>query len=156
MKVHFIDRLDKVFVNVHKLLFEFEQFKDKVTDVNNHGNAVLVQKKFHLILNNNRAEDIEKAAYTLSVIKELKDHLDFDSVTYRYVMPNTCYNWHYDTGQFCLHIPLITNTGCHFVYEHKSFTMPADGSVYIVNNGKMHTFVNAGPSPRLHLTFEKL
>lgn len=156
MKVHFIERLDKISVNVNKLLFDFETFKDKVTEVNNHGNAILVQKKFHLILNNKEADDIEKANYTVSIIKQLKEHLEFDSVTYRYVMPNTCYNWHNDIGEICLHIPLITNPGCHFVYNHRSFSMPADGSVYIVNNGKMHTFINAGSVPRLHLTFEKL
>jgi hypothetical protein len=156
MKVHFIDRLDNISVNVNKLLLEFELFKDRIIDVTNHGNAVLVQKKFHLILNNKESEDLNKVEYTLSVINQLKEHLEFDSVTYRFVMPNTCYNWHNDAGEICLHIPLITNPGCHFVYDHRAFSMPADGSVYVVNNGRMHTFVNAGASPRLHLTFEKL
>lgn len=34
--------------------------------------------------------------------------------------------------------------------------MLADGSVYIVNNSMMHTFVNAGDEPRIHLTLKKL
>ena len=156
MNVNFIDRLETISVNVNKLLFEYQIFKDKVIDVLHHGNAVLVQRKHHLILNHKEDVDLHKASYTVSIINELKKSLDFDSVTYRFVMPNTCYNWHRDTGLLCLHIPLISNPGCHFLYEHRAFPMPANGTVYIVNNGKMHTFVNAGNDPRLHLTFEKL
>ena len=156
MNVQYIETLPDISVNINKLLFEFDKFKDYVGDVNNHGNKVLVQKKCHLILNDRTNYDLDVAPYTSSIISRLKSILSFDSVTYRFVMPNTCYNWHTDTGKICLHIPLITNPGCWFIYERRSFQMPADGSVYIVNNSRPHTFINSGENPRLHLTFENL
>lgn len=156
MNVNFIDKIEKVYVNINRLLLDYTLFKDNISDVVNHDNKVLVQRKFHLILNNINQCNLDATPYTKDVIELLKPYLNFDSVTYRFVMPNTCYNWHQDTGQNCLHIPLITNLGCRFVYENRAFYMPADGSVYYVNNSKLHTFVNAGSEPRLHLTFETL
>ena len=101
-------------------------------------------------------DQLDNISYTKETIDKISEIFTFDSVNYRYVMPNTAYNWHSDIGANCLHIPLITNEGCRFVYENKSFFMPADGTLYTVNNGKPHTFVNAGSKPRLHLTFEIL
>jgi hypothetical protein len=156
MHTHFIDTVSGISVNVHKLIHEFDNFKYRVGDVETHGNKVLVQRKCHLLFQNTINEDIELAPYTKSLADQLKTIIKFNSITYRFVMPNTCYNWHTDQGQLCLHIPLITNPGCWFVYERRSFHMPADGSVYLVNNSKPHTFVNAGENQRLHLTFENL
>lgn len=154
--IPYIDTLNQVSVHINKLMLEFELIKDKFKDVSHHDNKVLVQKKYHLMMHHKFEDVIEQMPYTKSVAEELFNHLPYNSINYRYVMPNTCYNWHQDTGLCCLHIPLITNPGCWFVYEHKSFFMPANGSVYIVNNGKMHTFINAGSEPRLHITFEIL
>jgi len=92
--------------------------------------------------------------YTRSVIDYLKQFMPFNSVYYRYVHSNTCYNWHVDKMQTCLHIPLVTNEGCKFVYDDAVFSMPADGSVYIVNNGKHHSFMNGGTQSRLHITMD--
>jgi hypothetical protein len=158
MDTHYIEVVPNITVNINKLLFEFEHFKNYVGDVDNHGNLVLVQRKCHIIIKDKLHEniDLNDTPYTKSLIDKFKEIVSFNSVTYRFVMPNTCYNWHTDTGKLCLHIPLITNPGCWFVYERRSFSMPADGSVYLVNNSKPHTFTNAGDKPRLHLTFENL
>lgn len=157
MNTNFIDRVPYIFINIGKLIIEYDTFiVDKMTDVTNHGNAVLVQKKFHLINDNKQDELINNLPYTKSIIESASKILDFSSVTYRIIMPNTCYNWHCDEGKLCLHIPLITNIGCFFVYENRNYRMPADGSLYLVNNEKMHTFINSGNEPRLHLTLENL
>jgi hypothetical protein len=151
----FVDRQPNLKFDITRLISEYNLNEDKMEDVTNHGNAVLVQRKFHL-LKNGVYQDVSSMPYTAEVIDSVMQMQEFDSVTYRIVLPNTCYNWHVDTGKFCVHIPLITNPGCRFVYETRAFSMPADGSAYVVNNGIPHTFVNAGTDPRLHLAFENL
>lgn len=152
----YIDRLSIGIFDIGKLVKEYQSVSDILTDVTNHGNAVLVQRKFHLVQNNIESEKLKQLPYTSEVVKTIMNIHRFDSVNYRMIMPNTCYNWHVDTGKTCVHIPIITNPGCKFIYEHKAFSMPADGSAYVVNNGIPHSFMNAGPKSRLHLTFENL
>jgi hypothetical protein len=154
----FIDKVSNYNFNVNLLLFEFDKFlSDKVDDVNDGRNKILVQRKYHLIKHNEyKYSELTNIPYTVETIDKIRDIFTFDSVNYRYLMPNTAYNWHVDTGGNCLHIPLISNEGCWFVYQNKSVYMPVDGSLYTVNNSRPHTFVNAGMEPRLHVTFETL
>lgn len=150
----YIDKYPNLKVNINRLIREFQTVE--LSDVTNHGNKVLVQKKFNILKCGEYADNLDRFSYTLEISKELRTTLDFNSITYRSIEPNTCYNWHTDTGRICYHIPLITNPGCWFVYENRSFSMPVDGSIYIVNNSRPHTFINAGTEPRVHLTFEIL
>lgn len=155
---HYIDSVPNHFYNVNKLVYEFKTYlENKIEDVIDGRNNVLVQRKFHLLKSNvYNYDSVENIPYTLETIKKIAEIFTFNSVNYRYIMPNTAYNWHTDTGANCLHIPLISNEGCWFVYQNKSISMPADGTLYTVNNSRPHTFVNAGREPRLHLTFEIL
>ena len=154
----FIDRVPNYHFDVKKLTKEFEDFLQPfISDVEDGRNSVIVQRKFHLMKNSlYNFNEFENIPYTKETIDIVSNIFTFDSINYRYIMPNTAYNWHFDTGGNCLHIPLITNEGCWFVYSNRSFSMPSDGSLYTVNNSKPHTFVNAGKEPRLHLTFETL
>jgi hypothetical protein len=151
----FIDRQPHLKFDLARLIAEYNLIEDKMEDVTNHGNAVLVQRKYHFT-KNGVYKDASSMPYTAEVINSVMLLQEFNSITYRLILPNTCYNWHVDTGKFCLHIPLITNSGCRFVYDTRAFSMPADGSAYVVHNGIPHTFINAGTEPRLHLTFENL
>jgi hypothetical protein len=92
--------------------------------------------------------------YTKSICENLKQFCPYNSIYYRKLMPLTCYKWHFDTMKTCLHIPIITNEGCKFVYENYVCSMPANGNVYIVNNEKFHTFINAGSTERVHITLD--
>jgi hypothetical protein len=153
----YVERVPNLAINLNKLVQEYQSVEHLMADVTpTRQNDTLVQRKFHLKLHGIDAPEIFNLQYTLEIAKNILALQDFDAITYRLVMPNTCYNWHVDAGRFCVHIPLITNLGCRFVYETRAFSMPADGSIYVVNNGVPHTFVNAGPEPRLHLTFENL
>lgn len=152
----FLERFPSIKSNLFSLLSEYNAVENELEEVLNHNNSVLVQKKYHILKCGAWNKDKDRFPYTLSIADQIKQIFDFNSITYRSVQPNTAYNWHTDPGQICYHIPLITNPGCWFVYEHRNFSMPADGSTYIVNNGRPHTFVNAGPVPRVHLTFEIL
>jgi hypothetical protein len=152
----FIDRIPNLHYDVIKLVTEYRTIEDRMEEVTNHGNNTLVQRKLHLIKDNIRSDILNTLTYTCQIIEQIFELQTFNSVNYRLVLPNTCYNWHFDTGNSCVHIPLITNLGCRFVYDTKAFFMPSDGSVYVVNNSIHHSFMNAGPEPRLHLTFENL
>ena len=115
-----------------------------------------IQKYHHLIFNNEESSLYLKVPHTANLINFIKTKYNFKDVTYRSLLPTRSYSWHKDKGKVCIHVPLITNIGCRFVYEDVSFFMPADGSIYQVYNFDYHTFVNAGTSPRVHIMFENL
>ena len=152
----YLDRLPDTKFDLQKLVQEYKTVENLLVDVTNHNNATLVQCKFHLILKGAVHPNLDDLPYTKSVIQEIFVLEKFNSVTYRAICPNTCYNWHIDEGKTCVHIPLITQVGARFIYENRNFHMPADGSAYVVNNGIPHTFANAGNEDRVHLTFENL
>jgi len=92
--------------------------------------------------------------HTNKVVEYLKSKFPIVSVTYRVLPPNIVYKWHTDSGTPYYHIPLITNSGCWFVYEHTCFHMPSDGSLYKVSTSRPHTFMNGGSEYRVHLIGE--
>jgi hypothetical protein len=65
--------------------------------------------------------------------------------------PRSCYSLHYDLS-WRLHIPLITNKDCRFVFPDNPeiFHLPV-GGVYMVDTTKTHSFCNFSTKPRLHL-----
>jgi len=158
----YIDRLPNLKFDLAKLIEEYKSIEDLLTDTENrHWYNVkycntIVQRKFHPILRDVVHPILSELPYTNSVIQEIFALEKFNSVQYRVIYPNTCYNWHVDQGKTCVHIPLITHVGARFIYENRNFHMPADGSPYVVNNGISHTFANAGHEDRVHLTFENL
>ena len=154
--VIFVERYSDMVVELPTMVAEYKTLENLLTDVVSHNNKTLVQKKLHLVKDGIESPHLAKLAYTHSIVSKILSRYDFNAVTYRMIMPNTCYNWHVDPGKLCLHIPLVSNIGCRFVYDTRAFNMLADGSVYVVNNERPHTFVNAGSEPRVHLTFENL
>jgi len=146
--INYIEKIPDVTVDVGLLLNEA-----KILD-SQHWIDSFMQTKICVQENSQWMNFTENMTYTKSVIDNLKKYMPFNSVYYRYVKPFTCYNWHVDTMSTCLHIPLKTNFGCKFVYEDAVFSMPANGSVYMVNNSKPHTFVNASKDLRLHITMD--
>lgn len=146
--VDYIEKLPDYSVDVELLLSEAKALKSL------NWVESSMQKKFSLLYKFKWKTDINPMPYTMSVLDSLKKEMPYNSVYYRYVKPYTCYNWHIDKMATCIHIPLITNEGCKFVYDDKVFSMPADGSVYIVNNSIPHSFMNAGHMDRLHITLD--
>jgi len=94
-------------------------------------------------------------------VKKLLVYLNFElthpEIMYAIIKPNGLYRWHIDQNpqlnktNKVFHIPLVSNDGCWMVFENTTFHLPADGSVYKVNNGVYHTYINAGPTERIHL-----
>ena len=157
-----IERLYDYTVDTKKLLEEYLNISDKMDEVSNQGNAVLVQKRFHILFRGNLNYDGVKFLgqrdfpYTFEVSNQIRELFNFNSITYRSIEPNTAYNWHKDRSKISYHIPLISNPGCHFVYDSESYHMKVDDCIYKADTESLHTFVNAGHESRVHLTFEIL
>jgi hypothetical protein len=67
-----------------------------------------------------------------------------------WVNPKSCYSLHQDETPR-LHIPLVTNSECYFLFNPGGiFHLPA-GSVWWVNTQLLHTFLNCSNQSRLHL-----
>ena len=66
-----------------------------------------------------------------------------------WVYPFACYSMHKDYS--CrLHIPLVTNKDCYFVFKDQEPQHLALGNIYLTDTRKFHTFMNCSDSPRLH------
>ena len=157
MHTDFVSKL-KASVDITDLISEFsdtiwpEMLKTKVEpDANS---PLQVQFVYYLKHGDRIADTLEQMPKTKNLVESFTTKYGFNTVVYRCIFPNTCYEWHTDYGELCMHIPLLTNKGCRFVYEDRCFKMPGDGAVYIVNNGKPHTFMNAGSDYRTHLILE--
>jgi hypothetical protein len=67
-----------------------------------------------------------------------------------WVGPYACYSMHTDQT-LRVHVPLITNSECYFVFKQGIVQHMPAGSVYWTNTLKPHTFINCSDIPRLHL-----
>jgi hypothetical protein len=67
-----------------------------------------------------------------------------------WVGPYACYSMHKDTTPR-IHIPLITNPECYFVFKHGTILHLSLGNVYWVDTTRIHTFMNCSDQHRLHL-----
>lgn len=67
------------------------------------------------------------------------------------VLPGrTNYLWHKDNTKR-LHIPLITNPHCFFIFEDGIVHFPADGRCYIADTRKYHNAMNSSVDTRIHI-----
>ena len=67
-----------------------------------------------------------------------------------WVKPFSCYSLHVD-NEPRLHIPIITNNQCFFVFKEMPIYYMEPGNLYWANTTKLHTFINCSSEPRLHL-----
>lgn len=63
---------------------------------------------------------------------------------------NSCYAFHVDAFKN-LHIPVITNTDCYFVFKHGLIKHLLPNKAYLIDTTLEHTVINGGDSWRLHL-----
>jgi hypothetical protein len=67
-------------------------------------------------------------------------------------------SWHRDAADNSyavrLHVPIITNPGCHFETPTESEHMPADGSAYFIHVNREHRVINTGDTDRYHLVMD--
>jgi hypothetical protein len=67
--------------------------------------------------------------------------------------PFACYSMHQDYSPR-VHIPLITNPDCYFVFKETGLTHLPVGKVYWTDTTKFHTAMNCSKEWRLHLVGE--
>ena len=67
-----------------------------------------------------------------------------------WLSPMTCYSIHKDSTPR-IHIPMITNPECYFVFKAGIIQHMPAGAVYWTNTVNLHTFMNCSDKPRLHL-----
>jgi len=111
---------------------------------------------FHVVRECEKDPILEQMPETNRAVDFVRQIFNFDTATFRTLLPRRSYSWHIDKGKICYHIPVTSNPGAWFVYSNHCFQLPADGSLYKINQGIEHTFVNAWPEPRIHLMFENL
>jgi len=66
-----------------------------------------------------------------------------------WVPPFSCYSMHNDPYPR-VHIPLITNPDCYFVFKKGIVQHLPTGKVHLVDTTNDHTFMNCSSLPRLH------
>ena len=67
-----------------------------------------------------------------------------------WVNPKSCYSLHQDETPR-IHIPLITNPECYFLFNPGLLRHLSINSIWWVNTKLKHTFLNCSNEPRLHL-----
>jgi Aspartyl/Asparaginyl beta-hydroxylase len=70
--------------------------------------------------------------------------------------PKSCMHMHTDDSPR-YHIALTTNDDCSFFFkEGGAYHIPANGHLYTCDTTKLHTFFNAGETPRVHIVFDTI
>jgi len=88
--------------------------------------------------------------YKGTIIEELINKFSLCRTRWMWVNGYSCYSIHQDVTPR-IHIPLITNQSCLFLFPpDKTFHLSRD-NIYSVDTRQFHTFINCSDNPRLHL-----
>ena len=85
-----------------------------------------------------------------TIFEELIKEYDLKRTRLMWVYPFACYSMHSDTTPR-IHIPIITNLECYFVFKNGLMEHLKIGSSYWVDTRLHHTFINCSEHKRLHL-----
>lgn len=148
-------------IDVNPIIKSYNELADKITWTLylNKGKQVGLQFK--------DAEDPHDSAVGRSKGSELEydqlnpvfDNTIFSDIIQKYnlkrtrlmwVDPYACYSMHVDSTPR-IHIPLISNPECYFVFKYGMIKHLSVGNVYWINTKILHTFMNCSDTPRLHL-----
>jgi hypothetical protein len=84
-----------------------------------------------------------------TIFEELIKEYDLKRSRLMWVYPFACYSMHSDTTPR-IHIPIITNLECYFVFKNGLMENLKIGSSYWVDARLPHTFINCSEYKRLH------
>lgn len=85
-----------------------------------------------------------------TIFEELIVKYQLYRTRFMWVGPFACYSMHKDESPR-VHIPLITNKDCLFVFRSKVPTHLSAGSVFWTDTRNTHSFMNCSEQPRLHI-----
>ena len=84
-----------------------------------------------------------------TIFEELINQYKLKRTRLMWVEPMSCYSMHRDSTPR-LHIPLVTNPQCYFVFKQGIVQHMPAGFVYRANTMEPHTFMNCSEKRRLH------
>ena len=85
-----------------------------------------------------------------TVFEEVINKYKLKRTRLMWTSPMTCYSMHKDSTPR-IHIPMITNPECYFVFKAGIIQHMPVGLVYWTNTVNSHTFMNCSNKSRLHL-----
>ncbi len=85
-----------------------------------------------------------------TIFEEIINNYNFRRTRLMWVGPYACYSLHVDTTPR-VHIPLVTNKDCYFVFKQGRLVHLRLGYATWVDTTKPHTFMNCSNEHRLHL-----
>ena len=85
-----------------------------------------------------------------TIFEEIISKYDLIKTRLMWVSPMTCYSMHRDMTPR-VHIPMITNPDCYFIFKQNIVQHMPLGSVYWTDTTQLHTFMNCSNTSRLHL-----
>lgn len=85
-----------------------------------------------------------------TVFEELINKYNLKRTRFLWLHDHACYSMHKDTTPR-IHIPIVTNPQCFFVFRSGYMENLYKGNVYLVDTTVEHTALNGGDSSRLHL-----
>jgi len=88
--------------------------------------------------------------YKGTVFEEIINKYKLIRTRFMWVSPFTCYSMHKDISPR-IHIPIITNQNCYFIFKQNIVQHMPTGSVYWTDTRHFHTFMNCSTEYRLHL-----
>ena len=133
-------------IHGHKSRQSGLQYKDSTDPFNGAVGKSNGDELLHNILN---------PLYKDSIFETLINKYNLYRTRFLWVNPMSCYSLHKDTTPR-IHIPLITNPSCYFVFKEDISSqgiikhLPI-GSVYWTDTTTLHTFINCSEKPRLHI-----
>jgi len=137
-------------INIEHILLELEdlpkydtQLSLQITADGSSGEGQLAKLDY-------KEEDFNVFAYDIPYTNSVLSELGMYRTRLMNMKPKTCYSYHWDPTKR-MHIPLLTNENNFFVIDDEISRYPADGSYYLVDTTKKHTFVNASFESRLHI-----
>lgn len=95
--------------------------------------------------------------FSNTIFEEIINKYKFKRARLMWVGPYACYSMHKDSTSR-VHIPLITNSECYFVFKSGIIKNLESGHAYYTDTRNYHTFINCSDQHRLHLVgvIEKL
>lgn len=137
-------------INIEHILLELEdlpkydtQLSLQVTADGSSGEGQLAKLDY-------KEEDFNVFAYDIPYTNSVLSELGMYRTRLMNMKQKTCYSYHWDPTKR-MHIPLLTNENNFFVIDDEISRYPADGSYYLIDTTKKHTFVNASFENRLHI-----
>jgi len=85
-----------------------------------------------------------------SVFETIIKKYNLTRTRFLWVGPKTCYSMHRDISPR-IHIPIITNDQCFFVFQRGMVSHLKQDHVFWVDTRQHHTFMNCSSEARLHL-----